>query len=50
MDFTNINSVPNERMLLSCYRKAIEKFDDIDKNYNIREYLKNKMYDDSPQS
>ena len=49
MDFTNINSVPNERMLLSCYRKAIEKFDDIDKNYNIREYLKNKMYDDSPQ-
>lgn len=49
MDFTNVNNVPNEKMFSSCYRKAIEKFDDLDGGYNVRSYFKNKMYDDSPQ-
>lgn len=40
--------VPNEKMALSCYRKAVEKLKDIDGGFQVRKYFKNKMYADSP--
>lgn len=40
--------VPNEKMALSCYRKAIEKLKDIDGGFHVRKYFKGKMYADSP--
>lgn len=38
----------NEKMAMSCYRKACELLKDIDKGYDIRKYFKGKMYNDSP--
>lgn len=40
--------VPNEKMALSCYRKAIELLKDIDGGFHVRKYFKKKMYNDSP--
>lgn len=40
--------VPNEKMALSCYRKAVEKLKDIDGGFQVRKYFKGKMYADSP--
>lgn len=40
--------VPNEKMALSVYRKAVEKLKDIDGGFHVRKYFKNKMYADSP--
>lgn len=40
--------VPNEKMALSCYRKACEKLKDIDGGFHVRKYFKHKMYNDNP--
>lgn len=40
--------VPNEKMALSCYRKACELLKDIDGGFQVRKYFKGKMYADSP--
>lgn len=40
--------VPNEKMALSCYRKAVEMLKDGDGGFRIRKYFKGKMYDNSP--
>lgn len=42
------SEVPNEKMALSCYRKAVELLKDLDKGYEVRKYFKSKMYADSP--
>lgn len=42
--------VPNEKMALSCYRKAVELLTDPDKGFRVRKYFKGRMYDDSPMS
>lgn len=39
--------VPNEKMALSVYRKAVEKLKDIDGGFQVRKYFKDKMYADS---
>lgn len=39
--------VPNEKMALSVYRKAVEKLKDIDGGFSVRKYFKSKMYADS---
>lgn len=35
----NPTDVPNEKMALSCYRKAVELLEDPDKGFRIREYF-----------
>lgn len=46
LGYKSPQEVPNEKMALSCYRKAVELLKDIDKGYNVRKYFKAKMYDD----
>lgn len=48
MGYKTAGEVPNEKMALSCYRKAVEKLKDIDGGFQVRKYFKNKMYDNSP--
>lgn len=48
MGYKDVKEVPNEKMALSCYRKAVEKLKDIDGGFRARKYFKNKMYDNSP--
>lgn len=48
MGYKDAKEVPNEKMALSCYRKAVEKLKDIDGGFRARKYFKNKMYDNSP--
>lgn len=50
MGYKSPAEVPNEKMALSCYRKAVEKLTDPDKGFRARKYFKGKMYDDSPMS
>lgn len=42
------SKVPNEKMAMSCYRKAVEKLKDVDNPSYIRSYFRGKMYDNSP--
>ena len=48
MGYKDPKEVPNEKMALSCYRKAVEMLKDIDGGFQIRKYFKSKMYTDSP--
>lgn len=48
MGYKTASEVPNEKMALSCYKKAVELLVDDDKGFNIRKYFKHKMYDNSP--
>lgn len=48
MGFNNAQQVPNDKMALSCYKKALEKFKDTDNRFDIRKMFSNKIYDDSP--
>lgn len=48
MGYKTPQEVPNEKMALSCYRKAVEKLKDIDGGFRARKYFKGKMYDNSP--
>ena len=46
MGYKSPLEVPNERMALSMYKKAVEKLKDPDKGFHIRKYFKHKMHDD----
>lgn len=46
MGYKTISEVPNEKMALSCYRKAVELLKDPDSGFHARKYFKDKMYDD----
>lgn len=48
LGYKDPKEVPNEKMALSCYRKAVEKLKDIDGGFQVRKYFKSKMYADSP--
>ena len=48
MGYKSVAEVPNERMALSCYRKAVEQLEDVDEGFNVRDYFRHRMYDDSP--
>ena len=48
MGYKTVAEVPNERMALSCYKKAVEVLEDVDKGFNVRDYFRHKMYNDSP--
>lgn len=47
MGYKTPAEVPNEKMALSCYRKAVEKLKDPDAGFHVRKYFKSKMYDNS---
>lgn len=47
MGYKSPSEVPNEKMLRSCYNKAVEKLCDVDKGFNVRKYFKHMMYNDS---
>lgn len=47
MGYSNAAEVPNEKMALSCYKKAVEKLTDKDRPEFVRDYFRHKMYDDS---
>ena len=38
-------NVPNDKMALSCYKKALEKLKDVDNEDFVRDYFRRKMYD-----
>lgn len=46
MGYKTVSEVPNEKMALSCYRKAVELLKDPDSSFHARKYFKDKMYDD----
>lgn len=48
MGYKSPAEVPNEKMALSCYRKAVEMLKDIDHGFKARKYFKCKMYSNSP--
>lgn len=48
MGFKAPAEVPNEKMALSCYKKAVENLKDVDGGFSVRKYFKKKMYDNSP--
>lgn len=48
MGYKSPAEVPNERMAMSVYRKAVEKLKDSDDGFHVRKYFKHKMYKDSP--
>ena len=47
MGYKSPAEVPNEKMALSCYKKAVEKLTDKDRPEFVRDYFRHKMYDDS---
>lgn len=46
MGYTSVAEVPNEKMALSCYKKAVEKLKDVDNDDFVRDYFRHKMYND----
>ena len=48
MGYKSIAEVPNDKMALSCYKKAVECLTDEDEGFSIRDYFRHRMYDDSP--
>ena len=48
MGYKSPTEVPNEKMLRSCYNKAVEKLCDADKGFSVRKYFKHAMYGDPP--
>ena len=48
MGYKTAAEVPNERMALSCYKKAVEYLEDVDEGFKVRDYFRHKMYNDSP--
>ena len=45
MGYENPMNVPNDKMALSCYKKALEKLKDVDNDDFVRDYFRRKMYD-----
>lgn len=48
MGYKTVAEVPNEKMALSCYKKAVAYLKDKDENFSIRNYFKHRMYDEDP--
>lgn len=48
LGYKDPKEVPNEKMAMSCYRKAVESLKDVDGGFHVRRYFKSKMYDNSP--
>jgi hypothetical protein len=48
MGYKSVGEVPNEKMALSCYKKAVECLTDEDEGFSVRDYFRHRMYDDSP--
>jgi hypothetical protein len=44
MGFKTAKEVPNEKMALSCYKKAVAYLKDKDNNFHIRKYFKHIIY------
>lgn len=44
MGYKKPSEVPNEKMALSCYRKAVAYLKDKDMNFHVRHYFKKRMY------
>ena len=44
MGYKTPAEVPNEKMTLSCYKKAVAYLKDKDKNFQVRRYFKKRMY------
>lgn len=45
MGFQGSMNVPNDKMALSCYKKALEKLKDVDNEDFVRDYFRHRMYD-----
>jgi hypothetical protein len=45
MGYKTAHEVPNEKMALSCYKKAVAYLNDADANFHIRKYFKHIIYD-----
>lgn len=45
MGYEKPMNVPNDKMALSCYKKALEKLKDVDNEDFVRDYFRRKMYD-----
>lgn len=45
MGYKKSSEVPNDKMALSCYKKAVAYLKDKDGNFKVREYFKKSMYD-----
>lgn len=45
MGYESPINVPNDKMALSCYKKALEKLKDVDNDDFVRDYFRRKMYD-----
>lgn len=48
MGYKTVMEVPNEKMALSCYKKAVSYLKDKDGNFSIRHYFKYRIYDKDP--
>jgi hypothetical protein len=48
MGYKSAAEVPNEKMALSCYKKAVECLEDKDEGFKVRDYFRHRMYDNSP--
>lgn len=48
LGYNDPKEAPNEKMAMSCYRKAVESLKDVDGGFHVRKYFKSKMYDNSP--
>lgn len=49
MGYKSVSEVPNEKIALSVYKKAVELFKDPDKGFNVRKYFKKRMYDETAE-
>lgn len=45
MGYSTVSEVPNEKMALSCYKKAVELLKDPDNGFRARKYFKHTMYE-----
>lgn len=48
MGYKSAAEVQNEKMALSCYKKAVECLEDKDEGFKVRDYFRHRMYDNSP--
>lgn len=48
MGYKDTQEVPNDKMALSCYRKAVECLKDADEGFRVRKYFKHWIYDSIP--
>lgn len=46
MGYKTVQEAPDDKLLISCYHKALENLKDIDNKHFVRKYFKDKMYND----